>query len=120
MKIEIDRSPAKADRDMLSQGIMAFNEGAVPDLEPVDDEVAFHLFARDEAEIIQGGIRASCYWNTLHIELLWLSKAARGGGVGRTLLAKAEAFAREQGCENAFVETTSWQARPFYERHGYH
>tara|TARA_B000000460_G_C21277944_1_gene290429 strand:- start:28 stop:264 length:237 start_codon:yes stop_codon:yes gene_type:complete len=55
----------------------------------------------------------------LHIELLWLSATARGQGSGRQLIGKAEDFARELGCENALVETTSWQAKPFYEKNGY-
>jgi GNAT superfamily N-acetyltransferase len=55
----------------------------------------------------------------LHVELLWLADAARGAGAGSALLAQAEAFARAHGCELALVETTSWQARPFYEKCGY-
>lgn len=35
------------------------------------------------------------------------------------ILAVAEDFARAKGYEKAFVETTSWQAKPFYEKHGY-
>ncbi len=34
-------------------------------------------------------------------------------------MARAEAFARENLCQIALVETTSWQARPFYEKCGY-
>lgn len=66
-----------------------------------------------------GGIRAICYWNTLHIELLWLSEECRGKGVGNGLINTAEEFAIENNCEKAFVETTSWQAKPFYEKNGY-
>ncbi|MDX1702392.1 MAG: hypothetical protein R3250_17320, partial [Melioribacteraceae bacterium] len=31
----------------------------------------------------------------------------------------AERFAIENGYQKVFVETTSWQARPFYEKLGY-
>ena len=119
MNIEIERNPSRTDADLLSRGIMSFNEQAVPGLEPVEDEMRFHVMARDGEGSLQGGIRASCYWNTLHIELLWISETARGSGIGRKLIQKAEAFARDHGCENALVETTSWQARPFYEKNGY-
>lgn len=63
--------------------------------------------------------RAACFWNTLNIELLWLADDARGDGLGRRELDEAERFARDRGMANALVETTSWQARPFYEKCGY-
>ena len=34
-------------------------------------------------------------------------------------MVEAEDYARAQNCEKAFVETTSWQAKPFYEKQGY-
>jgi ribosomal protein S18 acetylase RimI-like enzyme len=105
--------------DLLSHGIMTFNNDTIHDLEPVEAEKRFHVMARDDDGALQGGIRATCYWNTLHIELLWLSPDARGSGIGRELIEKAERFARENKCENALVETTSWQAKPFYEKNGY-
>ena len=119
MNIEIEQEPSKADTDQLSQGIMAFNDDSIRELEPVDAEKRFFVMARDDDGALQGGIRASCYWNTLHIELLWLSTHSRGSGIGRRLMGKAEAFARENDCEIALVETTSWQAKPFYEKNGY-
>ena len=119
MNIEIERNPSKAEADLLRRGIKAFNEETVRDLEPYEEEKRFHVMARDGEGSLQGGIRATCYWNTLHIELLWISETARGSGIGRKLIQKAEAFARDNGCENALVETTSWQARPFYEKNGY-
>ena len=119
MNIEIERNPSKAEADLPSRGIKSFNEETVRDLEPAEEEKRFHVMARDDEGSLQGGIRATCYWNTLHIELLWISETARGSGIGRKLIQKAEAFARDNGCENALVETTSWQARPFYEKNGY-
>ncbi|MEM7663843.1 MAG: GNAT family N-acetyltransferase [Pseudomonadota bacterium] len=119
MRVEIDCNPSKEDMDVLSKGIIAFNNEIVPDLEPIEAERRFHVFARDNDTKVQGGIRATCYWNTLHIELLWLSEAVRGSGVGRSLITQAESFARKHNCSNAFVETTSWQAKPFYEKNGY-
>ena len=119
MNIETERNPSKAEADLLSRGIKSFNEETVRDLEPAEEEKRFHVMARDDEGSLQGGIRATCYWNTLHIELLWISETARGSGIGRKLIQKAEAFARDNGCENALVETTSWQARPFYEKNGY-
>ena len=103
----------------MSQGIVDFNRTAIPDLEPNEAEIRFHAVATDSAGTMTGGLRGACYWNTLHIELLWLADSERGNGTGRQVLEAAEAFARECGCEHALVETTSWQAKPFYEKNGY-
>lgn len=55
------------------------------------------------------------------ITALVVAADARGRGIGRLLVAAAEAFAREQGCER--IELTSGDHRPgahaFYERLGY-
>lgn len=66
-----------------------------------------------------GGLRAICFWNTLHIELLWLSEDCRGKGICKKMIKSAEDFAKENNSEKVFVETTSWQAKPFYEKVGY-
>jgi GNAT superfamily N-acetyltransferase len=119
MPITLEREPAPEDAAALSQGIIAFNKAHVPGLEEVADEVRFFVLARGEDEALQGGVRAVCYWNTLHIELVWLDESARGSGIGVQLMQEAEDYARTHNCEQALVETTSWQAKPFYEKLGY-
>ncbi len=119
MEIDLTTRAAPEDAAALSDGIVGYNHSRVAGLEPIEAEVRFFVFARNEDGAVVGGIRAACYWNTLHVELLWLSQSLRGQGAGRALLARAEAFARENGCQIALVETTSWQARPFYEQCGY-
>lgn len=119
MQIELTCNPTDDEAETLSRAIREFNAEAIRDLEPVEAEKRFHVLTKSESGDVLGGIRATCFWNTLHIELLWLSEELRGGGVGRQLVETAEDFARKHGCENSFVETTSWQARPFYEKNGY-
>ena len=119
MNIEITTNPNEQDAKTISQGIIDFNYSKIPDLEPIEKEVKFSVFAKNKTKNIVGGIRAICFWNTLHIELLWLSESSRGKGIGKELIESAENFAKENGCEKVFVETTSWQAKPFYEKVGY-
>lgn len=119
MHIEVTTSPTQDDEKTIKQGIVDFNRQSIPDIEPNEDEINFSVFARNESKNVIGGIRATCYWNTLHIELLWLSDECRGQGTGKNLIEAAESFAKSNGCEKAFVETTSWQAKPFYEKVGY-
>ena len=119
MKIELTTSPSAEDAKTISQGLLNFNLDTIEGLDAQSTEINFSVFARDYEGKITGGLRACCFWNILHIELLWVSEKARGTGIGSDLLAKAEQFAVEQGIEQALLESTSWQARPFYEKHGY-
>lgn len=119
MRIDLDCNPSERDAEILSRGIIEFNTARVPDLEPVEQEKKFHVFAKNEDGEVVGGIRATCFWNTLHIELLWISQDERGKNLGQKLIESAEAYALQNECSNAFVETTSWQAKPFYEKNGY-
>ena len=53
------------------------------------------------------------------LELLVVNAAVRQQGIGSALLRAAEHEARRRGCGNVWLDTFSWQARPFYEQHGY-
>ena len=50
---------------------------------------------------------------------LWVSEAHRRQGLGLRLLQAAETEARRRGCRHAQLWTFDFQARPFYERHGF-
>jgi GNAT superfamily N-acetyltransferase len=77
-------------------------------------------FLRDEAGAIRGGVLADLWGGWLHVKFLWVEEALRERGYGSQLLQAAEDEARAKGGRNAYVETFSFQARPFYERHSYH
>lgn len=59
------------------------------------------------------------YSGTLHIETLWVDGAYRGRDVGSELIRRAERMALSRGITRSHVETTSFQALPFYAKHGY-
>ncbi|MBS0382573.1 MAG: GNAT family N-acetyltransferase [Proteobacteria bacterium] len=117
--VEVATDPTLADLRTLSEGIQDFNRRTVPGLPEVADDLKFAVFARDAAGKVVGGIRANAFWSYLNIELLWLGDSARGVGLGTRLVRCAEQFALRHGFKQARVETTSFQARPFYEKLGY-
>lgn len=119
MKIELTTSPAVADAEAISKGLVDFDHRSIEALESPAEAVAVSVFARDAAGAVKGGLRATCFWHTLHVELLWVSAEARRAGTGSALLAQAERFAVERGYELALHETTRWQSKPFYEKAGY-
>ena len=51
--------------------------------------------------------------------LAWIANDLQGRGVGRTLMQRAEAYARRKGCAIMHLDTLSFQARGFYEKLGY-
>lgn len=119
VKVELALSPAAADLKTISQGIKSFNANHMPDNVVHEPDTRFAVFARDNSGKVIGGIRANAFWNYCIIELLWLSDAARGKGIGRQLMNEAEAHARELGFEFARTETLDFQAKSFYEKLGY-
>ena len=77
------------------------------------------VFARDAEGALVGGVSGTVNWSWLHVALFWISSESRHGGLGSRLLGAIEAAAVERGCAHAHLDTFSYQARPFYERHGY-
>ncbi len=119
MKIELTTSPVPEDAKFISQGLVTFNHEKIVELEPEEPETKFSIFARDNKNQIIGGLRASCFWNALHVELLWISEKHRKEGIGSKLMQEAETFAVEHGYELSLLESASWQAKSFYEKLGY-
>ena len=66
-----------------------------------------------------GGATGYASFDWVFLELLFVPETLRGKGVGSELLARVEAFAREHKMLGVWLDTFNFQARPFYERHGY-
>ncbi|WP_237215833.1 GNAT family N-acetyltransferase [Falsiroseomonas oryziterrae] len=109
-------APDAADQGAIRAGLIAANEAATGlplDIRPLA------VTCRDAAGAIIGGLVGRTAWRWLYIDQLLVPDALRGTGLGSRMLAMAEAEARARGCIGARLETYSFQARPFYERHGY-
>jgi GNAT superfamily N-acetyltransferase len=68
---------------------------------------------------VLGGALGDVWGGWLDLTFLWVAEPIRGKGYGERLLRAAEDEARAQGCRGIYLETFSFQARPFYERFGY-
>jgi GNAT superfamily N-acetyltransferase len=79
--------------------------------------VAF--FLRDENGEVLGGLLGDIWAAWLHVTILAVAAPVRGHGFGKELMKRAELYAVERGCTDAFLDTFSFQARPFYEKLGY-
>jgi len=80
---------------------------------------ALRIFLRNQANEVVGGVVANCFGGWVYIALLWIEKSLRNRGYGTRLMQLVEAEAIQLGCQNAHVDTYSFEAQPFYERLGY-
>lgn len=72
----------------------------------------------DSGQIV-GGLLGRSSLGLFFLDLFYLPKELRRGGLGSRLIRQAEDEARRRGCTSAFVYTVTFQAPEFYERHGY-
>ena len=77
------------------------------------------IFIRNKTDEVVGGVTAVCFGGWLYVSLLWVEKSLRNLGYGTRLMYLVEAEAIKLGCQNAHVDTYSFEARPFYEQLGY-
>jgi GNAT superfamily N-acetyltransferase len=77
----------------------------------------FHIV--DDAGKPIGGATGHGSFDWLFVELLFVPKHLQGQGIGTKLMAQIEAFARQHKLIGIWLDTFSFQARPFYERLGY-
>jgi ribosomal protein S18 acetylase RimI-like enzyme len=83
------------------------------------DDTSFAVMLRDGQHQLKGGVLCFTLWQLLTIDWLWLDETVRGQGFGSRLLLLAEEEGRKRGCLQSFVETLSFQAPEFYQKHGY-
>jgi GNAT superfamily N-acetyltransferase len=119
VQIELATTPDDADLKTISEGIQSFNQEHLPDDVVFEPDTRFAVFARDDDGKVVGGIRANAFWNYCILELVWISKEARGDRVGSQLMAKVESHCCDLGFEYIRTETVSFQAKPFYEKLGF-
>jgi GNAT superfamily N-acetyltransferase len=81
--------------------------------------VPLSVVLKDAQGKLVGGLIGSTNWGWLHVDLLSVEANLRGLGYGSKLLETAENIARERGCTFAYLDTFSFQAQAFYEKHGY-
>jgi GNAT superfamily N-acetyltransferase len=111
----ITDQPDEEDIAQIKSILGAHNQSHVPEWK----QESLAIFERDEDGRIVAGISGWTLWNWLHISYFAVDKDLRGKRVGEALLKEMEAEAIRRGCQFAFLDTFSFQARPFYEKMGY-
>jgi GNAT superfamily N-acetyltransferase len=68
---------------------------------------------------IAGGVIGETYWDWLFVKLLFVREDLRRGGYGSRLMSMIEQEALRRGVKNSYLDTFSFQAPDFYQKHGY-
>lgn len=114
-KITLETESVDEAASEIRDRLLGFNQECIG---PFND-VRVVLTARGATGELVAGLVGLGFWNGLFIELLWVDEAARGHGIGTSLMRAAESEARKRGWEVCFLSTFTFQAPRFYPRLGY-
>ncbi len=115
VQIELTEQPAEQDQQRLEDNIDQFNF----QITGYHDYRPLAIFVRSPDGMILAGLTGFTWGGTLHIQVLWVQQDIRKHGFGVRLLALAEQEAIARGCQQAVLETHSFQAPVFYSARGY-
>lgn len=117
MDIKVLVSDRQEDIEPVRQGLIRANEIAAG---RKAGYLPFVLHLVDHSGAVRGGATGHGSFDWLFLELLHVDEAHRALGFGSRLLAGVEDFALSNSLVGVWLDTFSFQARPFYEKHGYH
>lgn len=115
MNIEIIDNPDQDLVSFLSNKISEFNwqNWEVQERLPLAAQLT-----NERGEVIAGAA-ARTFGDWLLLDTLWVSDDLRGQNVGSKILNEIERVAKSRGCKKCLLDTLNFQAKPFYEKHGY-
>jgi len=115
LTLELANPPNPEDSRLLIDGVRSFNR----DRTGVERPRTVGYFLRDEQQRIIGGVQGLLWGRSMHIDVLWVDENHRGQGHGAKLMTAIENYAADHAHPLIYLETTSFQALPFYQGLGY-
>jgi len=115
MNIDVLEKPEQELVDYLSKKITDFNW----ENWEVSERVPLAVQVKSDSGEVIAGAAARSFGDWLLLDTLWVSEVLRGQDVGSQILKKIEVAGKSRGCKKCFLETLHFQAKPFYEKHGY-
>lgn len=114
----------KDDRDFktfLRNKVKKYNRQVSLEFKKLDANkiTPLHIILENESLECLGGLTGRIIWDWLEVDYFWVSEQARGKGLGKKVLAKAEEQAKTLGASKVVLMTFKFQARAFYEKYGY-
>ena len=111
----MNNNPSQNEIDFVRQALAQFNTERVGK----DGHSPLCLVEYDADGNVIGGLIGGTYWGWMYVDVLWVDEKHRRQGIGSKLLLEAEEEAVRRGCHHVHLDTMSWQAPLFYQKHGY-
>lgn len=108
-------TPDREAAAVVDQGLGDFNDAAAP----LHEVQPLMCFVRDASGRVVGGAVGRTWGACCELQQMWVDAAQREHGLGTRLVQMFEQHAAERGCSTFYLDTFSFQARPFYEKLGY-
>ena len=108
-------TPTENEIKYIREELNQFNNERVGE----DGHTPLNIVEYDTNGNIIGGILGGTYWGWMYVDILWVHESHRYKGIGSKLLCEAEKEAVRRGCHHVHLDTMSWQAPEFYQKHGY-
>ena len=119
-KLSLRRS-ARKDSMKIEELVLDYYLKLVPVAEGFnkEEETVCKKIVDKEGNIIAGCTGYIYYWGCMYIDDMWVDEKYRRKGLGSQALQAVEKAAEAKGCHLIFLGTWDFQARPYYEKHGY-
>ena len=119
-KLRLRRS-ARKDSMKIEELVLDYYLKLVPVAEGFnkEEETVCKKIVDKEGNIIAGCTGYIYYWGCMYIDDMWVESNYRRQGLGSQALQAVEKVAETKGCHLIFLGTWDFQARPYYEKHGY-
>ena len=108
-------TPTENEIKYIREELNQFNNERVGE----DGHTPLNIVEYDANGNVIGGILGGTYWGWMYVDILWVHEKHRYKGIGSKLLLEAEKEAIRRGCHHVHLDTMSWQAPEFYQKHGY-
>lgn len=119
-RMKYESRPCTAeDEELIDEKLTAMDHAMVPPEEGAQEECVIYKITDEEGSIIAGCILMIDSWKMALLDVLWVEEKYRRAGLGSALVHAAEKAARDRDCYVMILGTYEFQARPFYEKHGY-
>ena len=115
MRIVLKDAISSAERDAMIAPLVAHNTAQGVDF----TNSPFALALEDDGGNVVGGVTGYSRWGWLYLGSVAVPAELRGQGWGRRLIEATDMAAVQRVCRYIWLDTYSFQARPFYEKLGY-
>src|SRR6266700_1715165 len=114
-QVEVEAHPTFQDGAFLEEQLYTYNVEQTG----YDDGTYLTLWVKHQTGERLAGLHGWTGGGSCYIRDLWVHKDFREQGSGTHLLQAAEQEARTRGCHQVVLDSYSFQAPAFYQKHGY-